>query len=251
MQGFALQPAPRRCSRTRACARRWPMPSTSSGPTRTCSTASTRAPRATSPIPSSPPPGLPEAERAGAPRAAARTRSAARCSPRTTSRRRPTARATSATACARRCALLKEAGWEVKGGKLVNDATGQPLAFEILLEQTPSSSASSLPFVQNLRAARHRGGVRTVDPAQYEKPQDDFDFDMIVAVSASRCRRATSSATSGVSQPPTRRAATTTSGSRTRSVDALIEQVIAAPDREEPGQPHAARSTACCCGATT
>ena len=50
--GLRLQHAPRQCSRTRGCARRSATRSTSNGPTRTCSTGSTRAPTATSPTPS-------------------------------------------------------------------------------------------------------------------------------------------------------------------------------------------------------
>ena len=40
-------------------------------------------------------------------------------------------------------ALLKEAGWEIQGGKLVNTATGEPLAFEIMIDSGGRSSASS------------------------------------------------------------------------------------------------------------
>ena len=51
-----------RSSRIRACARRWPTRSTSSGATRTCSTAPTRGPRATSRTRSSPRAGCPSGD---------------------------------------------------------------------------------------------------------------------------------------------------------------------------------------------
>ncbi len=46
--GLRVQSPPADCSRTRGCAGRWPMPSTSSGPTAPSCTASTTGPRATS-----------------------------------------------------------------------------------------------------------------------------------------------------------------------------------------------------------
>src|ERR1700680_1815461 len=45
--------------------------------------------------------------------------------------------------------LLKEAGWTFKGEKLVNDETGQPFEFEILLDN-PQFERIVLPFTKNL-----------------------------------------------------------------------------------------------------
>ena len=45
--------------------------------------------------------------------------------------------------------LLKEAGWTFKGEKLVNDETGQPFEFEILLDN-PQFERIVLPFAKNL-----------------------------------------------------------------------------------------------------
>ena len=57
-------------------------------------------------------------------------------------------------------ALFKEAGYEVKGGKLVNTATGQPLAFEILLEQGGLFERVVGPFVKNLERLGVQATVR-------------------------------------------------------------------------------------------
>jgi microcin C transport system substrate-binding protein len=75
-------------------------------------------------------------------------------------------------------ALLKEAGWEVKKRKLVN-ASGQAMSFEILLSQ-PAFERVALPYVQNLGRLGIDAHVRTVDPAQYQRLMDSFDFDMTV-----------------------------------------------------------------------
>ena len=77
--------------------------------------------------------------------------------------------------------LLKEAGWTFKGEQLVNDQTGQPFEFEILLDN-PQFERIVLPFVQNLKRMGITARVRTVDPAQYEKRMETFDFDMTVVL---------------------------------------------------------------------
>ena len=82
----------------------------------------------------------------------------------------------------RALALLKEAGWEVKDGKLVDDETGKQLAFEILLT-TPSFERVALPYKQNLErlgidVPRAHRRHRAVPAAAH----DEFDFDMMVDV---------------------------------------------------------------------
>src|SRR5580700_5102272 len=58
--------------------------------------------------------------------------------------------------------LLKEAGWTFKGEKLVNDETGQPFEFEILLVQ-PEFERIVLPVKKNLERMGITARVRTVD----------------------------------------------------------------------------------------
>jgi microcin C transport system substrate-binding protein len=75
-------------------------------------------------------------------------------------------------------ALLEQAGWKVQDQKLVN-ADGQQFSFEILLAQ-PSFERVALPYVQWLARLGIAARVRTVDPAQYERLVDTYDYDMIV-----------------------------------------------------------------------
>jgi microcin C transport system substrate-binding protein len=75
-------------------------------------------------------------------------------------------------------ALLEQAGWKVRDRKLV-DANGQPFTFEILLDQ-PAFERVSLPYVQWLSRLGIEARVRTVDPAQYQRLTDTYDYDMIV-----------------------------------------------------------------------
>jgi microcin C transport system substrate-binding protein len=75
-------------------------------------------------------------------------------------------------------ALLEQAGWKVKDRKLV-DANGQPFSFEILLDQAAFERVA-LPYVQWLARLGIDAHVRTVDPAQFQRLADTYDYDMIV-----------------------------------------------------------------------
>lgn len=127
--------------------------------------------------------------------------------------------------------MLREAGWEVRDGVLTHVETGRPLRFEILLVN-PSFERVVLPFVNNLARLGVQATVRTVDPTTYQNMIDQFDFDMTVAVIPQSlspgneqrnfwgCAAAKTTGSfniAGVCEP---------------AIDALIEKVIAAPDRE-------------------
>jgi microcin C transport system substrate-binding protein len=73
--------------------------------------------------------------------------------------------------------LLKDAGWTLKDGKMVN-AAGQQMSFEFLLNE-PSYERITLPFVENLKKLGIDARVRTIDSAQYKYRIDHFDFDII------------------------------------------------------------------------
>lgn len=78
----------------------------------------------------------------------------------------------------RAMALLEEAGWTAKDGKMVN-AKGEPLGFSILLRQ----GANELQTMADLYLkAMERLGIdakiEVVDNAQYQLRIQDFDFDM-------------------------------------------------------------------------
>ncbi len=76
--------------------------------------------------------------------------------------------------------LLKQAGWEIKGRKLVNKKTGDPFILELLLID-PAFERVALPFKKNLSRLGIQMNIRVVDTAQFINRRRDFDFDMIVA----------------------------------------------------------------------
>ena len=74
--------------------------------------------------------------------------------------------------------LLREAGYELSGTTLRRRATGEPLAFEILVADRDQERLASA-FSQNLKRAGIEVHIRTVDAVQYEQHRINFDFDMI------------------------------------------------------------------------
>jgi microcin C transport system substrate-binding protein len=128
-------------------------------------------------------------------------------------------------------ALLKEAGWEVADGKLRSKAAGAPLDFEILLVQ-PTFERMALPFARNLERLGIAATVRTVDTSQFIRRVDDRDFDMIIGSwgqSQSPGNEQRDFWTSAAADAPGSR---NLAGIKDPAIDALVELVITAPDRE-------------------
>ncbi len=75
-------------------------------------------------------------------------------------------------------ALLDAAGYEFKGTKLRNRATGQPLAFEILV-MSRDDERLALAYSSMLARAGINAQVRMVDAVQYDQRRLSFAFDMI------------------------------------------------------------------------
>lgn len=127
--------------------------------------------------------------------------------------------------------LLKAAGWQIdpKSKKLVN-AAGQPFEFEILLVM-PAFERITLPYAKNLERLGVAARVRTVDAAQYKKRSDDFDFDVLVESwlqsSSPGNEQRSFWGSASADQPGSLNAV----GLKDPVVDALVEQIIAAPDR--------------------
>lgn len=75
--------------------------------------------------------------------------------------------------------LLEKAGWKTRDLKLVNNETGEPLKFEILL-YSPAFERIVLPFISNLEQLGIDASIRLVDQTQYINRLRAKDFDMVV-----------------------------------------------------------------------
>jgi microcin C transport system substrate-binding protein len=127
--------------------------------------------------------------------------------------------------------LLREAGWVVKDLRLVNARTGQPMRFEILLND-PSWERIVLPFIRNLERLGIAARVRTVDTAQYRYRMDHFDFDITVWVWSQSLSPGNEQRDFWTSEKADTPGSRNLAGIKSPPVDTLVDLVIAAPDRQ-------------------
>ncbi len=131
----------------------------------------------------------------------------------------------------RALSLLKEAGWEVKDGKMTETKTGRKLAFEMMLNDA-SFERVVLPYKQNLERIGIDMTVRTVDTAQAKRREDDFDFDMIVEGFGQSLSPGNEQRDFWGSKAAGSSGSRNTIGIRNEAIDTLIDTLIAAPDRQ-------------------
>ncbi len=74
--------------------------------------------------------------------------------------------------------ILKAAGYELRGGRLINAKTGTPLSFEILANNS-AQEALLLTYARSLEPLGIAARVRVVDSAQYQERISSYDYDMI------------------------------------------------------------------------
>ena len=74
--------------------------------------------------------------------------------------------------------LLKEAGWEIRDGTLVNEKTGAPFAFTLSCLAREQEKIA-LHYQRSLRQIGIDVSVRSVDSAQFQRMLDTYDFDMV------------------------------------------------------------------------
>jgi microcin C transport system substrate-binding protein len=126
--------------------------------------------------------------------------------------------------------LLREAGWRVVDQKLV-DAQGKQMSFEILLN-SPQFERIALPYVENLKRLGIDARVRTVDTAQYQRREEEFDFDMTVEVFAQSESPGNEQRDYWSSESADVRGSRNIIGIKSKAIDTLVEAIIAAPDRD-------------------
>lgn len=127
--------------------------------------------------------------------------------------------------------LLKEAGWEVRDNRRVHVETGRVLRFEILLPD-PSYERLVLPFVRNLERLGVIATVRSVDATQYIERMKRFDFDMTMLTRGQSLSPGNEQRSYWGSRAADEPGSQNYIGIKHPAVDALIEKIIAAPDRD-------------------
>ncbi len=127
-------------------------------------------------------------------------------------------------------ALFKEAGWEVKSGKLVSSSTGEQFKME-LMTGFPESRRLALPYIEALKKSGIDASIRLVDTAQWRERVNSSDFDLLVARNnffpppGNELKGAFGSESADIRGG-------NTAGIKNPVVDALIEQIVAATELE-------------------
>ncbi|MEY9351109.1 microcin C transport system substrate-binding protein [Bradyrhizobium japonicum] len=127
--------------------------------------------------------------------------------------------------------LLAEAGMPIKDGKRVLP-NGDVFRIEFLLDE-PSFQPHHAPYIKNLGTLGIEASVRLVDAVQHKARQEDFDFDMTI-------QRFSMSATPGdamrsffSSQVAATKGSYNLAGVASPAIDAMIEKIMAADNRED------------------
>nr|WP_225315003.1 extracellular solute-binding protein [Marinobacter confluentis] len=127
---------------------------------------------------------------------------------------------------------LRAAGYAIEDGTMIKKATGEPLAFEVMLFQKTFERVI-LPFKNNLEKLGIDVAVRLVDSNQYAERWRTRDFDMTVGVFPQSDSPGNEQRgywhSSSAKQDATRNLA----GVSDPVVDELVEYLIGAPNRDE------------------
>ena len=126
--------------------------------------------------------------------------------------------------------ILDDDGWKIENGVRTKD--GKTLEFEILLNQETFERVTQ-PFIQNLAQIGVKASMRTIDPAQYQKRMDEFDYDMTVHLVAESLSPGNEQRDWWGSKSADTRGGSNLGGIKDPVVDALVEKIIAAKDRDD------------------
>lgn len=124
---------------------------------------------------------------------------------------------------------LAEAGWQVENGKLMRD--GQVFKIEFLLVQAAFERIVA-PYIQNLRKLGIEASIRLIDVTQYQNRLLDYDFDIIVSSFGQSLSPGNEQRNYWGSASATRQGGRNYIGIQNPAIDALIEEIIFAENRQ-------------------
>jgi microcin C transport system substrate-binding protein len=127
--------------------------------------------------------------------------------------------------------LLKESGFEIRDRKLVGP-DGQPVSVEFL-SQDQADQRGILFYKPNLEKLGLTVNVRTVDDVQYQNRLRNFDFDLVTSVWGQSLSPGNEQRDYFGSQAADTPGSRNIGGIKNPAVDALIERIIFAKNRDE------------------
>jgi microcin C transport system substrate-binding protein len=128
--------------------------------------------------------------------------------------------------------LLKDAGYEVRDRKLVNAKSGEAMTVELLADE-PSFERVYLFYKPSLERLGIAVTVRTVDDVQYENRLRSWDFDIITASWRQSLSPGNEQRGFWGSQAADQPGSRNLVGIKNPAIDALIDRIIFATDRED------------------
>lgn len=128
--------------------------------------------------------------------------------------------------------LFREAGYELKDGKMVNSATGEPFSIEFLLNSNRFEKVA-LRLKANFARIGVDLAVRIVDSSQWVNRVRSRDFDLIYTGWAQSLSPGNEQLEYFGSEAADQESARNWAGIKNPAVDKLIQRIIFAKDREE------------------
>ncbi|MBP6985992.1 MAG: ABC transporter substrate-binding protein [Alphaproteobacteria bacterium] len=127
--------------------------------------------------------------------------------------------------------LLKEAGWDVQNGKLINK-DGKVFEFQLLIYDGAIARAYNA-YIKNLEVLGIKVNMRLVDTAQYQERVDDFDYDMVAGGFGQSITPGNEQKEFFGSHAADQKGSRNYIGVKNPAVDALIEKLIHAQTRQD------------------
>lgn len=127
--------------------------------------------------------------------------------------------------------LLDQAGWKLENGKRMKD--GKPFEIEFLLQAGDSFDRIVQPYAKSLERLGIKLTLRAVDTAQYQKRNEDFDYDMISSVFPQSLSPGNEQRDFWGSAAADSQGSRNEIGIKDPVIDALVEKLIAAPTRAD------------------
>ena len=127
--------------------------------------------------------------------------------------------------------LLQNAGYKYKGGVLYTPK-GEKVAFKIL-NSDPFLERVLIPIAENMRKIGADVTIHTIDPAQYVRRLQKFDYDMIMTVYPQSSSPGNEQREYWSSEAAERSGSRNYAGIKDKVVDGLIERLIFAKDRQD------------------
>jgi microcin C transport system substrate-binding protein len=127
--------------------------------------------------------------------------------------------------------LLAAAGWTNKNGTLIN-AAGEEFTVEFLIN-AENWQKLILPYIEDLKLLGIKASVRLVDASQYQKREDDRDFDIVVDSPSQTVSPGNEQRDFWGSEAAKKPASRNVPGIANPAIDLIIDKVVFAKDRAE------------------